>query len=522
MCDNECPICTTIFTAPICLTCCGNSICEDCLVSWEHPYCPLCRGGLPEREKWVPNRTLEALLKEASGNSLSTVLPSWCIQKHHTEDVSQSTSVQSADVSFFGSKVALKVINDNELSDLMSSNNIWTRLRHPNILQFHGVIESKPPVVLSEFCDAGSLRHVLKSISTSEDRETIMLNILAGIASGMEYLHSNGYVHTNLQPDNILITDLIYSSFQPNRVKLSDFKLIQHTLASKVAHPRHNVRYTAPELLSQSNTSQRICTKSSDIYSFGVVMWEMYCGGEAWGQASDSDITTRVLIGERLVVPGNIDQGIQILMKQCLQDKVRPSACELRLRLSLLLNAATNRGILDLSPLHTHLPNADTTAITTTATTGQSLHAPAFKSIQSAIEVISAASKSPLYRDIKALAQAFQCLFDLLHLETQEYFGLHDICIAVISVLKAFRQTPDVIAQLSCRILILCIDKDPQLVAPIVDMNAVVLVLGLINRPDGALIAAVAEAAIALLARLCQDNTPVKHTILSTMRMNIS
>lgn len=187
--------------------------------------------------------------------------------------------------------------NEAIMSMLETEADILSSLRHPNIVQFMGIC-AEPPCIVSEFCEKGSLLTLLKS-AAKEDKFLptweMCLKMVIDAATGILYLHSRSkpIVHCDLKSSNILV-DADY------RVKICDFNLsslLEGSTGSSLGSA-HNPRWLAPETLGGEGYS-----KESDVYAFGIVMWEMLTRSIPWSDLKHWDIVTLVRDGARPPVP---------------------------------------------------------------------------------------------------------------------------------------------------------------------------------------------------------------------------
>ncbi|KAI3870506.1 hypothetical protein MKX03_022699 [Papaver bracteatum] len=170
--------------------------------------------------------------------------------------------------------VAVKMVRvpnqDEETRDLLekqftSEVALLSRLLHPNIVQFIAACK-KPPVycIITEYMSQGTLRMYLnKKQPYSLSTETI-LRLALDISRGMQYLHSQGVMHRDLKSNNLLLNDEM-------RVKVADFGT--SCLETQCRASKGNMgtyRWMAPEMIKE-----KPYTKKVDVYSFGIVLWEL-------------------------------------------------------------------------------------------------------------------------------------------------------------------------------------------------------------------------------------------------------
>ncbi|OVA01111.1 Protein kinase domain [Macleaya cordata] len=170
--------------------------------------------------------------------------------------------------------VAVKMVRipnqDEETRELLekqfnSEVALLSRLFHPNIVQFIAACK-KPPVfcIITEYMSQGTLRMYLnKKQPYSLSTETI-LRLALDISRGMQYLHSQGVIHRDLKSNNLLLNDEM-------RVKVADFGT--SCLETQCRASKGNMgtyRWMAPEMIKE-----KPYTKKVDVYSFGIVLWEL-------------------------------------------------------------------------------------------------------------------------------------------------------------------------------------------------------------------------------------------------------
>ncbi|KAJ1287360.1 hypothetical protein BS78_02G003900 [Paspalum vaginatum] len=217
---------------------------------------------------------------------------------------------------------------------------IISKLHHPNILAFYGVVNNGPGETLAtvtEFMVNGSLKKVLLRKDKHLDwRKRIMVAMDAAI--GMEYLHSKDIVHFDLKCDNLLV-----NVNDPSRpiCKVADFglsKMKQATLVS--GGMRGTLPWMAPELLTLSGTK---VSEKIDVYSFGIVMWEILTGEDPYDGMHYGGVIGGILSNTlRPPVPASCHPEWRKLMEQCwsTEPERRPSFTEVASRLQAILEAS--------------------------------------------------------------------------------------------------------------------------------------------------------------------------------------
>ncbi|KAF8024408.1 hypothetical protein BT93_F1560 [Corymbia citriodora subsp. variegata] len=217
---------------------------------------------------------------------------------------------------------------------------ILSNLHHPNVMAFYGVVQDGPGGTLAtvaEFMVDGSLRHVLLCKDKHLDRRK-RLSIAMDAAFGMEYLHSKNIVHFDLKCDNLLV-----NLKDPSRpiCKVGDFglsKIKRNTLVS--GGVRGTLPWMAPELL---NGSSNKVSEKVDVFSFGIVLWEILTGEEPYANMHYGAIIGGIVSNTlRPPIPGFCDQEWRRLMEQCWAPNptARPSFTEIAVRLRVMSAAA--------------------------------------------------------------------------------------------------------------------------------------------------------------------------------------
>ncbi|KAH6776242.1 kinase superfamily with octicosapeptide/Phox/Bem1p domain-containing protein [Perilla frutescens var. hirtella] len=220
---------------------------------------------------------------------------------------------------------------------------ILSNLHHPNVVAFYGVVQDGPGGTLAtvtEYMVNGSLRHALISKDRHLDRRKRLI-IAMDAAFGMEYLHSRNIVHFDLKCDNLLVN--LKDSSRPI-CKVGDFglsKIKRNTLVT--GGVRGTLPWMAPELLngSSSKVSEKV-----DVFSFGIVLWEILTGEEPYANMHYGAIIGGIVNNTlRPLVPSFCDPEWRLLMEQCWAPDplARPSFTEIARRLRIMSAACTTK-----------------------------------------------------------------------------------------------------------------------------------------------------------------------------------
>ncbi|KAF1383518.1 hypothetical protein PFLUV_G00132710 [Perca fluviatilis] len=197
--------------------------------------------------------------------------------------------------------------------DFLAEASIMGQFDHPNVIRLEGVLtRSCPVLIITEFMENGALDSFLR-LNDGRFTMTQLVGMLRGIAAGMKYLSDMNYVHRDLAARNILVNSNLVC-------KVSDFGLSRF-LDDTSADPTYTsslggkipIRWTAPEAIAF-----RKFTSASDVWSYGIVMWEVVSYGERpYWDMSNQDVMTAVEQDYRLPPPMDCPMVLHQLMLEC-------------------------------------------------------------------------------------------------------------------------------------------------------------------------------------------------------------
>eukprot|EP00029_Vermamoeba_vermiformis_P003617 TRINITY_DN1415_c0_g1_i5.p1 TRINITY_DN1415_c0_g1~~TRINITY_DN1415_c0_g1_i5.p1 ORF type:complete len:1337 (-),score=239.97 TRINITY_DN1415_c0_g1_i5:38-3829(-) len=228
-----------------------------------------------------------------------------------------------------GQDVAVKKLLSQYLTDDMKIEferevTLMKSLRHPNIVQFVGASNVKESLaIVIEYAPLGSLASVMEKQQLSTQLKVMCL---LETAKALQFLHSNGVIHRDIKPQNILVFSLENKS--PVHVKLTDFGTSRFIADDPTTITKNvgTIAFMAPEALGRS---PRI-DKSADVYSFAVLMWSVLFEQTPFNDFKwDSDIEQHVKSGNRLPFPHghDVEPSLVKLIEECWQHEpsTRPS-----------------------------------------------------------------------------------------------------------------------------------------------------------------------------------------------------
>lgn len=202
-------------------------------------------------------------------------------------------------------------------------------LRHPNLVLFMGASADPQMMIVSEFCRGESLFKVLHEKRQIHLSWSQKFKMILDIARGMLYLHEAQppILHRDLKSLNLLLMDIVTGINDYIHVKVTDFGIarILDEVSARMTMQVGTCHWMAPEVINSEPYSL-----AADIYSFGIVLWEIAARETPYKGVMPIEIPVRVLKGDRpdlnLIGPA-VPSGIKDLMRKCWDQnpKVRPT-----------------------------------------------------------------------------------------------------------------------------------------------------------------------------------------------------
>ncbi|XP_077311508.1 fibroblast growth factor receptor 2 isoform X3 [Lithobates pipiens] len=269
--------------------------------------------------------------------------------------------------------VAVKMLKDDatekDLADLVSEMEMMKMIgKHKNIINLLGACtQGGTLLVIVEYAAKGNLREYLRARRPIEMEYSYDINRVPGeqmtfkdlvsctyqLARGMEYLASQKCIHRDLAARNVLVTE-------NNVMKIADFGLARDVnnidYYKKTTNGRLPVKWMAPEALFD-----RVYTHQSDVWSFGVLMWEIFTlGGSPYPGIPVEELFKLLKEGHRMDKPANCTNELYMMMRDCWHaaSTQRPTFKQLVEDLDRILTLSTNEEYLELSaPLEQYSPS---------------------------------------------------------------------------------------------------------------------------------------------------------------------
>uniref|UniRef100_A0A5G2QVL4 Protein tyrosine kinase 7 (inactive) n=1 Tax=Sus scrofa TaxID=9823 RepID=A0A5G2QVL4_PIG len=227
---------------------------------------------------------------------------------------------------------SLQSRDEQQQLDFRRELEMFGKLSHPNVVRLLGLCrEAEPHYMVLEYVDLGDLKQFLR-ISKSKDEKLKSqplstkqkVALCAQVALGMEHLSNNRFVHKDLAARNCLVS-------AQRQVKVSALGLSKDVYNSEYYHFRQAwvpLRWMSPEAILEGDFSTK-----SDVWAFGVLMWEVFTHGEMPhdGQADDEVLADLQAGKARLPQPEGCPSKLYRLMQRCwaLSPKDRPSFSEI-------------------------------------------------------------------------------------------------------------------------------------------------------------------------------------------------
>ncbi|XP_074634419.1 uncharacterized protein LOC141892971 isoform X2 [Acropora palmata] len=249
--------------------------------------------------------------------------------------------------------VAIKMLKENaqeiERRDLFSELELMKKLKpHPHVIKLLGCVTITDPVlVIIEYVPYGDLLGYLRKsrglndnyfkdpdIKPQTSLSSLQLILMSWqIADGMSYLSSRKIIHRDLAARNVLVGE-------GEKCKVTDFGMARNVemenVYEKKTKGRIPVKWTAYEALTRGRY-----TTQSDVWSFGVVLYEIFTiGGQPYPRTNARKLVELLASGYRMPKPNHVAEALYQIMRNCWQEEPddRPSFEQLQRELKLMEN----------------------------------------------------------------------------------------------------------------------------------------------------------------------------------------
>jgi eukaryotic-like serine/threonine-protein kinase len=173
-----------------------------------------------------------------------------------------------------GRTVALKIPHPDMEADPILSDRfkreaaIGERLNHPNVMRVFADEHRSRIYMVMEWCPGRLLRQILDEGRLPQDRA---IRIAIEVLKALEYIHTNGVVHRDLKPENIMVDE-------NDHIKLIDFGIAGDTSSRRLTYANFTTTLGTPNYIAPEQVKGKRGDGRTDIYSMGVILYEMLTG----------------------------------------------------------------------------------------------------------------------------------------------------------------------------------------------------------------------------------------------------
>lgn len=216
-------------------------------------------------------------------------------------------------IEFNGKTYAIKSfyvnLQDYKSEEIKEIRNLIGKLTKINFMSILRIYNFSPdgfdgdtrPAILTDYCPNGSLADNLDSLDSTEK----LIN-LYGIATAMKFLHQINILHYELKIENVLLDE-------EKHPKLKDIGFSKVFRSLTTMSRQHGTSpYLAPEIFTDSEYN-----KKSEVYSFGLMMYEILTGKRIFQDLSNTEIMLNTVNGVRPTIPSNVPEGLKQLIEKC-------------------------------------------------------------------------------------------------------------------------------------------------------------------------------------------------------------
>ncbi|EFH54023.1 hypothetical protein ARALYDRAFT_348178 [Arabidopsis lyrata subsp. lyrata] len=224
---------------------------------------------------------------------------------------------------------------------------LLSKMKHDNIVKFVGACIEPELMIVTELVEGGNLQRFM----TNSRRDPLDLNMALSfaldISRAMEFVHSNGIIHRDLNPRNLLVTGDL------KHVKLADFGIAREETRGGMTSEVGTYRWMAPEVCSREPLrvgEKKEYDHKADVYSFAIVLWELVTNKEPFASVISSLVVPYLVskVGRRPSLENIPDEIVPIIGSCWAQDPdARPEFKEISVLLTNLLRSLSSNSSID-------------------------------------------------------------------------------------------------------------------------------------------------------------------------------
>ncbi|BCS82726.1 putative serine/threonine-protein kinase [Cotonvirus japonicus] len=208
-------------------------------------------------------------------------------------------------------KISKQMLDEKHMLEFRLEIAVLSELQHPNIILFIGACIQKPNIcIVTEYMNCGNLKDVINNQSKFPWNRKI--RVLHEAAKGIEYLHESKIIHRDIKSSNILVNKNEDSMNNDWDIKIADFGFARIKEENATMTRCGTPCWTAPEIIRGEKYNEKV-----DVYSFGIVMWEVLTGKHPFVGCNFMKVTLDILEGKRPQIPTDCPPKFKKLMKKC-------------------------------------------------------------------------------------------------------------------------------------------------------------------------------------------------------------
>lgn len=226
---------------------------------------------------------------------------------------------------YCGQEIAVKTmknrdeVNEKSFQDFRKEAYMMSGMKHPNIVNMIGFC-LEPFSIVMEYLPCGNLYKHLKVTKNQPSNWEFILKVALDVARGMHYLHDSDppFIHRDLKSPNIILVD-----FDPNSeicAKIADFGLSSRMYIPSLQEKSSNRNVGNPIWLAPEIINEDEFTEKSDIYSYGIILWELYTKEHPFAEYNYNfmfELEDMIKSGKRPSIPADMPEPYSSLIQAC-------------------------------------------------------------------------------------------------------------------------------------------------------------------------------------------------------------